>query len=124
MLITQVRVNTVLPVTFPATHIKLCVQCRITSTYVYSPTRVFRSVPLLLFAGFLILGLKMSDRLKVRSVFFNFILNYTHSQLSVEILNNNIFISQITVEIPRSEEENLKTFLEQCGGKTCEGMFS
>ena len=59
-----------LPVTFPATHIKLCVQCRITSTYVYSPTRVFRSVPLLLFAGFLILGLKMSDRLKVRSVFF------------------------------------------------------
>ena len=85
---------------------------------------MFRSVPLLLFAVFFYFGSGNVRSTEGEKCFFNFILNYTNSQLSVEILNNNIFISQITVEIPRSEEENLKTFLEQCGGKTCEGMFS
>lgn len=100
---------------------------RLVSSSVYSPTRVFRSIPLLLFADFLILVWKCLIIWRWE-VFFNFILNYANSQLKFKIQVARFW--RITssfsrlVEIPCSEEENLKTFLEQCGGKTCEGMSS
>ena len=48
--------------------------------------------------------------------------NFRNFTSRLKVLNYAIL--QITVEIPEHEEDNLLQFLEECGGKICEGKSS